>query len=183
MGAPPAVPPGGHGIIVVGLPRVSRDTMLRVMSPETVAWMLRQMDPIEAGRVGTRLGARVLPPVLGQLHPQQAFRTLRRLPTRTARELAAMLPRRSEAETALLEHPPDTVGSLVVGRFPSVAIGGGDRRWRSTVAPSLRVPACARSTRTVACSPSCLSWTAPTSPARSRWSTSHWPSPIHRYGR
>ena len=50
--------PADMGIIVVGLPRVSRDTMLRVMSPETVAWMLRQMNPIEAGRVGTRLGSR-----------------------------------------------------------------------------------------------------------------------------
>ena len=84
--------PADIGIIVAGLPRTSRDTLLRVMSPETVAWMLRQMNPIEAGRVGTRLGARVLTPVLGQLRPQQAFRTLRRLPTRTARELAALLP-------------------------------------------------------------------------------------------
>ena len=125
--------PADIGIIVAGLPRTSRDTLLRVMSPETVAWMLRQMNPIEAGRVGTRLGARVLTPVLGQLRPQQAFRTLRRLPTRTARELAALLPRQPEAEAALLEHEPDTAGSLMVGRFPSAAIGGGAESARASL--------------------------------------------------
>lgn len=117
--------PADIGMIVAGLPRTSRDTMLRVMSPETVAWMLRQMNPIEAGRVGTRLGARVLTPVLGQLHPQQAFDTLRRLPLRTARDLASILPRAGEeSETVLLEHPPDTAGSLMVDRYPSAAIDG-----------------------------------------------------------
>ena len=61
--------PADMGSIVAGLPRTSRDAMLRVMSPGTVAWMLRQMNPIEAGRLGNRLGSRVLTSVIGQLHP------------------------------------------------------------------------------------------------------------------
>ena len=44
--------PADMGSIVAGLPRASRDAMVRVMSPETVAWMLHQMNPVEAGRVG-----------------------------------------------------------------------------------------------------------------------------------
>ena len=72
--------PADIGSIVAGLPRASRDSMVRVMSPETVAWMLRQMNPVEAGRVGTRLR---LPNALAgarPLRPQQALETLRRLP-------------------------------------------------------------------------------------------------------
>ena len=115
------VHPADMGIIVAGLPHASRDTMLRVMSPETVAWMLRQMNPIEAGRVSTRIGARVLALCSGNSirgRRSACFAGCRRA-------LAAMLPRQPAAETTPLEHPPDTAGSLMVGRFPSVAIGDG----------------------------------------------------------
>ena len=44
--------PADMGSIVASLPRTSRDAMVRAMSPDTVAWMLRQMNPVEAGRVG-----------------------------------------------------------------------------------------------------------------------------------
>ena len=37
--------PADMGNILAGLPRTSRDTLLRVMSPDTVVWMLRQMNP------------------------------------------------------------------------------------------------------------------------------------------
>ena len=83
--------PADIGIIVASLPRTSRDTIVRVMSPETVAWILRQMNPIEAGRLGTRLGSRMLSLTLGQIHPQEALETLRRLPLRRAKEVAATL--------------------------------------------------------------------------------------------
>ncbi len=48
--------PADIGSILAGLPGTSRNALLRLMSPETVVWMLRQMNPVEAGRVGTRLG-------------------------------------------------------------------------------------------------------------------------------
>ncbi|MXW35443.1 MAG: magnesium transporter [Chloroflexi bacterium] len=124
--------PADIGIIVAGLPSTSRDAMLRVMTPETVAWMLRQMNPVEAGRVGARLGSRVLTPVLQQLRPQQALDTLLRLPTRTARELTAILPRHVE-ETPQLEHEPDTAGSLMAGRFPAVALDDGAEAARASL--------------------------------------------------
>ena len=127
--------PADMGIIVVGLPRVSRDTMLRVMSPETVAWMLRQMDPIEAGRVGTRLGARVLTPVLGQLHPQHAPPAADAHRARACRDAPAPIRGGDRAARA-----PAGYGGLACGRSLPVR---GDRWWRSAVAPSLRVPACA----------------------------------------
>ena len=118
--------PADMGIIVVGLPRVSRDTMLRVMSPETVAWMLRQMNPIEAGRVGTRLGARVLTPVLGQLHPQHAPPAADAHRARACRDAPAPIRGGDRAARA-----PAGYGGLACGRSLPV---GGDRRWRSAVA-------------------------------------------------
>ena len=124
--------PADIGLILAGLPGASRGALMRVMSPESVAWMLRQMNPIEAGRVGARLGTRVLTPVLGQLHPQQALDTLRRLPARTARELVSFLPH-AEDEAALLEHPPDTAGSLMVDRFPAAALGDGAETARESL--------------------------------------------------
>ena len=72
--------PADMGSIVASLPRTSRDAMVRAMSPDTVAWMLRQMNPVEAGRVGARLGAGVLSFVIDQVNPQQALETLRSLP-------------------------------------------------------------------------------------------------------
>ena len=73
--------PADMGSIVAGLPRSSREAMLRIMSPETVAWMFRQMNPAVAARIGTRIGAGMMSTILRQLRPQLALETLRRLPT------------------------------------------------------------------------------------------------------
>ena len=37
--------PADMGTILAGLPKASRDSLVRVMDPETVTWMLRQMNP------------------------------------------------------------------------------------------------------------------------------------------
>ena len=115
--------PADIGSIVAGLPRTSRDTMVRVMSPETVAWMLRQMNPVEAARVGTRLGSRMLSFVLGEVHPQQALATLRRLPVSRAQEVHESL-EQPVADAGLLAHAPDTAGALMVAQLPTVDIDG-----------------------------------------------------------
>ena len=62
--------PADMGTIVAGLPRASREAMIAVMSPETVVWMLRQMNPVVAGRVGARIGSGVLSSVFRQVRPQ-----------------------------------------------------------------------------------------------------------------
>ena len=56
--------PADIGSIVAGLPRSSREAMVHVMTPDMVSWMLRQMNPVVAGRVGTRLGVQLLTFVL-----------------------------------------------------------------------------------------------------------------------
>ena len=115
--------PADMGSIVVGLPRTSRDAMIQVMSPDTVAWMLRQMNPVQAARVGTRLGSRMLTFVLGQLRPHQAIATLRRLPIRRAHEVAESLEQPLD-ETEFLDYEADTAGSLMVEQVPSAHIDG-----------------------------------------------------------
>ena len=116
--------PADIGIIVAGLPGTSRDAMLRVMTPETVAWMLRQMNPVEAGRVGARLlpradaGAPAAPPAAGARHaaaPAGAHRARARLAPAAAR-------RRDAAGRARAGH-----GRLAHGGPVPV---GGDRRRR-----------------------------------------------------
>ena len=62
--------PADMGLIIAGLPRTSRNIILEVMSPDTVTWMLRQMNPVEAGRLVTRLGLGTLSFVLRQVHPE-----------------------------------------------------------------------------------------------------------------
>ena len=115
--------PADMGSIVVGLPRASRDAMILVMSPDTVAWMLRQMNPVQAARVGTRLGSQMLTFVLGQLRPHQAIATLRRLPIRRANEVAESL-EQPLAETEFLAFESDTAGALMVEQVPTVGIDG-----------------------------------------------------------
>ena len=130
--------PADMGSIVVGLPRASRDAMLGIMSPETVAWMLRQMNPVEAGRIGARIGADMLSLLLHQVRPQLALATLRKLPSLRVRpQLVMQMLRRipslrhhdvpGSIEDALEEaeplvHDPDTAGSLMVADFPLVSI-------------------------------------------------------------
>ena len=111
--------PADMGSIVAGLPRTSRDAMLRVMSPGTVAWMLRQMNPIEAGRLGNRLGSRVLTSVIGQLHPRQSLATLRRLHIGRGHEVAKSLEQHLP-DTAILAHESDTAGALMISQLPTV---------------------------------------------------------------
>lgn len=115
--------PADMGSIVVGLPRTSRDAMIHVMSPDTVAWMLRQMNPVQAARVGTRLGSRVLTFVLDQLRPHQAIATLRRLPIRRAHEVAESLEQPLD-ETEFLAFEADTARALMVEQVPTAGIDG-----------------------------------------------------------
>ena len=115
--------PADIASIVAGLPPASRDAMIRLMAPETVAWMLRQMNPIQASRFGARLGSRTLSLVLRQVHPQQALQALHRLPVRRAREVAETLDHPLE-DSEVLAQSPGTAGSLMVGQFPTVQIDG-----------------------------------------------------------
>ena len=115
--------PADMGSIVAGLPRTSRDTLLRIMSPETLVWMLRQTNPLVAGRVGTRLGGRMLTFVLGQVHPNQALAALRRLPVWRRQEVIQALEEPSVAEE-LLAHPPGTAGSLMTTEVATVDVDG-----------------------------------------------------------
>ena len=112
--------PADMGSIVAGLPRASREVMVRVMSPETVVWMLRHMNPVEAERVAVRLGRRVLTSVLRQVHPGQALSTLRRLSLLRVYEPAA--PPGQPLEEELLEEAPDTAELLMVTRLPTVRV-------------------------------------------------------------
>lgn len=115
--------PADMGSIVASLPRASRDAMVHVMSPETVAWMLRQMNPVVAGRIGARLGVQMLTFILSQVHPNQALATLQRIPFLHPKEAAESLERPLAAED-IITHEPDTAGSLMVTQLPTVDIDG-----------------------------------------------------------
>ena len=124
--------PADMGSVIASLPYAGRETMLRVMSPETVAWMLRQMNPVEAARVGTRFGARTLSPVLRQVQPRQAMATLRRISIMGRREVAESLDH--EAETgAILEYEWDSAGAMMATRIPKVDIGDAARAARDSL--------------------------------------------------
>ena len=115
--------PADMGSIMAGLPRASREAMVRVMSPDTVAWMLRQMNPVEASRVGTRLGSQMLSFVLRQVHPNQAMAILRQIPVLRSRTVVESLEQPLAAEE-MLAHDPDTAGSLMVTQLPTVDVEG-----------------------------------------------------------
>ena len=125
--------PADMGLIIAGLPGTSREALLRVMSPQTVAWMLQHMNPVEAGRFGARLGVRGLSFVLGQLHPQQALATLRRLPLRRARAVAETLDQPLPVADLLAEEA-GTAGALMVTAYPTVSAGGQAAAARESVA-------------------------------------------------
>ena len=166
--------PADMASILAGLPGTSRDALLRVMSPETVVWMLRQMNPAEAGRVGRRLGSHVLWSVLHEIHPQHALDTLRRLPSLRTREVIAAL-RRSGAEGDLLAHEPDTAGVLMADEFPAVPITTRSEQHATTCARSA-MPA--MGSRTSSC------WGMPrNSWARSASSTWRLPATRRRFAR
>ncbi|MYB41805.1 MAG: magnesium transporter [Chloroflexi bacterium] len=115
--------PADMALILAGLPRASTAALLRVMSPESVVWLLGQMNPVEAGRLGRRLGARMLSLALRPLRPQQALATLARLPTLPLRELRELLGDPA-GEDAAPAPPPDTAASIMTDRFPAVGIAG-----------------------------------------------------------
>ena len=114
--------PADMASVVASLPNAGRETMLRVMSPETVAWMLSQMNPVEAARVGTRFGARALSPVLRQVQPRQALATLRRISIMGRREVAESLDQESETG-GILAHEWDSAGAMMAAQVPTVDIG------------------------------------------------------------
>ncbi len=113
--------PADIGAIVESLPKTSRDTLVRVISPQTFAWILRQMNPIDAARLSARLGSRMLSRVLNQVHPRDAMDTLLRLPNRQAQEVAETL-EQPLPDAQLLEHRNDTAGDLMIIVFPTVNI-------------------------------------------------------------
>ncbi len=113
--------PSDIGSIVASLPRGSRNAIVAVMSPDTVAWMFRHMNPVVAARVGTRLGTGVLSAALAQAHPRTALDTLRRLPRRRAREVAEALGQ-PDADYIIDEHDLDDAGAFMVSHFPTVAV-------------------------------------------------------------
>ena len=124
--------PADMGLIVAGLPRSGRDAVLRVMSPDTVAWMLRQMNPIEAGRVGARIGVNTLTFVLRQVNPQHALGLLRRLPRRHAEQLAETFDEPS-VDADLLAESPDIAAALMVAEYPAVASAANAEAARAVV--------------------------------------------------
>ena len=125
--------PADMGLIIAGLPGASREALLRLMSPETVAWILRQMNPVEAGRVGARLGVRGLSFVLSQINPVHALATLRQLPIHRARTVAETLDQ-PLPEADVLTQAADTAGALMVTGFPTVSMDGRIEAARESVA-------------------------------------------------
>ena len=113
--------PADIGAIVAALPKGSRDALLVAMSPETLTWMLRQMNPVEAGRLSGRLGTRFLSRALSEVRPRDAMDALIRLPVRRAREVAENLEQPLPAPE-LLEFAPGTAGALMVAQYPTVKI-------------------------------------------------------------
>ena len=114
--------PADIGAVVAALPKGSRDALLTAMSPETVTWILRQMNPLDAARLSARIGSRALSFVLNQVRPQEAMEALQRLPTPQAQAVAETLEQPLPAPE-LLEHQPNTAGALMVAQFPTVNIG------------------------------------------------------------
>ena len=111
--------PADIGAIVAALPRNSRDALVRVISPNTFAWILQQMNPMDAARLSARLGSQMISRVLNQVHPREAMDTLLRLPKRQARTVAETL-EHPLPDSELLEHRNDTAGALMIPEFPTV---------------------------------------------------------------
>ena len=115
--------PADIGSILASLPGSSRTTMLRIMSPDTAIWILDHMNPLDAARVATRFGSRVLTGVLRQLNPREAVSTLQRLPLPLwqTREVVEELEQPAE-ESELVTYPPGTAGAIMVSQFPTVGL-------------------------------------------------------------
>ncbi len=115
--------PADVGSILASLPSSSRDTLVRVMSPDTAVWILDHMNPLDAARVATRLGSQMLTGTLRQLNPMEAVSVLQRLPLPLwqTREVVQDLDAPPE-ETELVTYAPGTAGAIMVSQFPSVNI-------------------------------------------------------------
>ena len=117
--------PADVASILSSLPRGSRDSLINIMSPETAAWIFQQLNPLAAGRVAARIGARTLSTVVGRLHPREALTLLQVIPVFKAREVAQELP--EEAVDEVILGQPDTAGELMITQFPSVDSQGASQ--------------------------------------------------------
>ena len=106
---------------MAALPEGSRDALLTAMSPETFAWILRQMNPVEPELLSARAGTRVLSPVLNEVRPHEAMEALPRLPIRQARQVAESL-EQPLPDPELLDHRPNTARELMVVQYPTVSL-------------------------------------------------------------
>ena len=115
--------PADIGSILASLPSSGRTAMFRVMSPGAVIRVLERMNPLEAARVATRLGSRMLARGLSQLNPMEAVSLLQRLPLplRQTREVVEELERPPE-EAELVSYAPGTAGAIMVSQFPTVGL-------------------------------------------------------------
>ena len=111
--------PADAGTILVALPRTSRNAFVRALPPRTLTSILRQMNPIEAGRLSARLGTRFLSRTLSEVRPRDAMDTLKRLPIHRAREVAENL-EQPLPTPELLEFSHGTSGALMVVMYPTV---------------------------------------------------------------
>ncbi|MYE06982.1 MAG: magnesium transporter [Chloroflexi bacterium] len=125
--------PADVGLILAGLPRTSSEALLQIMSPQTVTWMLQHMNPVEASRLGARLGLQTLSFVLDQVHPRHALTALQRLPIRQAQKVAEQLDQ-PIAGSELLSQDPNTAGALMSDRFVAVDSDAGIPELRAGLA-------------------------------------------------
>ena len=111
--------PADMGAILASLPRSSRDTIMGIVDPETLTWMFRQMNPLEAGKVAARLGSQLITGVLNQVNPRNAMQTLLKLRLPQAREVSGNL-ELEVAEREAFQYAPGTAGALMVPEYPVV---------------------------------------------------------------
>jgi len=111
--------PADMGSIVAALPRNSREAIVAVMSPDAVAWMFRHMNPVQAARVGARLGTGIISTALAQLNPRTALDIMRRLPGSHARKVAEAIGQPAD-DPAVEATPLDTAAGFMVTRFPTI---------------------------------------------------------------
>ena len=111
--------PADMGAILASLPRSSRDTIMGIVDPETLTWMFRQMNPLEAGKVAARLGSQLITGVLNQVNPRNAMQTLLKLRLPQAREVSGNL-ELEVVEREAFEYAPGTAGALMVPEYPVV---------------------------------------------------------------
>ena len=115
--------PADIGSILASLPSSGRTAMLRLISPDTVIRIMDYMNPLDAARIATRFGSRLLTAGLRQLHPTEAIGLLQRLPLplRQTNEVVEELGHRPE-EAELVTYAPGTAGAIMVSQYPTVGL-------------------------------------------------------------